>query len=785
MTLLDSPPLEAPVAEGAFRSDPEAAAPTAPPPEDHDYDRPLDVPVRPLLVAAASTVAAALMTGGMFDSLLARPLCVVAGLGGVGWAWLALRSPRRRALLANAFPLVLAAASLASLAVAAEGGPSNLPRLVAEVAGTKLRPPVPFDPGWRPVLIAVLGLLGFAAAWMAALSDRPQLGFALPLPVLGLTAVNQPEQGQLVSGLLGLLPLVAGLGVVFGGGAAGRARLDRTFEVKRAVRSLAAVLPAVGALVLLNSTTSFLFPEPAYDPSSKPQKPKPQPLSAAEDRVLFEVAGPITGPWKLGVLDTYDGKAWKLPAITAKEQQKVTGSGTLSTVREGTTQVQITVRDLGSGSTAPGVVGPASYAGPPGTTLLYDRRAGVLRVPSGRVPSGLTYALSLPPYPTAGQLRLSPVATGVDPDLLSIPPPPPAVDTLLAGAPGNPWDRFSVLLEALTSVEVAVGEGRPTDITPDKVQELLAGDHEGSPYELVAAQAMLARWAGVPSRIGFGFDGVNIESGVSTVRPKNAAQWLEVYFEGYGWVPIVTAPPKAKASLDNEEAKQNPTIQAGADVAVELYIPVRRDTFRQLYERVRSVLLLLSPFAGAALAGYLGTPAAKRAWRRMKRDRWAEQSGPTAQIAVAYAELRDLATDLGVGDPYATPLEFLDHLAVDEEHEELAWLVSRSLYGDLAGRAGTAEAAAAHELSLSLRRRLRRGQPYQNRVIGVLSRSSLLEPYTEEVPNVRSLPRLEVRRSLATALGRPRRAGRAALARWHARQASSRLRRVGAAGERT
>ena len=43
---------------------------------------------------------------------------------------------------------------------------------------------------------------------------------------------------------------------------------------------------------------------------------------------------------------------------------------------------------------------------------------------------------------------------------------------------------------------------------------------------------MLARWAGIPARIGFGFDGVNDENGVLTVRPGNAAQWLEVYFEG-------------------------------------------------------------------------------------------------------------------------------------------------------------------------------------------------------------------------------------------------------------
>ena len=32
-----------------------------------------------------------------------------------------------------------------------------------------------------------------------------------------------------------------------------------------------------------------------------------------------------------------------------------------------------------------------------------------------------------------------------------------------------------------------------------------------TPYEIVAAEALLARWAGVPARIGFGFDGLNAE----------------------------------------------------------------------------------------------------------------------------------------------------------------------------------------------------------------------------------------------------------------------------------
>ena len=748
------------VADEPFRVDADADPNAVLAQASEDIDEgPVAVAIRPLLVAASTTVGAALMTGGVFGSWFARLVGVTAGLAGVGYAYVSLRSPRRRALLGNLFPLLIVAVGVGSLAVGAKGGPANVVELLrmAIRSGRVLRPPVPFDAGWRPIVIVVLGLTGFAAAWLGASQDKPQLAFIVPVPVLGLTAISQPKDAQLLAGLFGFLPLIVALGVVFGGGSGGSGgiKLDRAFEAKRALRSLAALVPALAALILLNST-SVLFPTPSYDPSSKPQKPKAQSLNAVEDKVLFTVSAPITGPWKLGVLDVYDGKGWRLPPFAKKNQQQVKAAGTFAKERPGDVAVSFTVKDLGTNSSVPGVVGVTSYNGPAGTELAYDRRSGVLRVPAGRVPAGLTYAVSLPAYPSVAQLRAAgPVTTPLDKDLTAIPPAPRAVEDILATAPDNPFDRMDKLLKSLTTTFIAVGEGVPADITPARIQDLIAGKHEGSPYEYVAAQAMLARWAGVPSRIGFGFDGVNIEDGVSTIRPKNAAQWMEVYFEGIGWLPIITAPPKAKASLDNDDAKKfNKDIEAGTDVAVEVYIPVRRDTLRQLYEQIRSGLVTFSPLALALLAAYLGTPAAMRALRRRKRRRWAAAGGPTERIAVEYAELRDLTTDLGVGDPYATPLEFLSHLVEDDQHTELAWLVSRCLYGDIAGQAGPAEVETARDLVESLSRRLRRAQPLQSRVIAVLSRSSLLDPHTDEVPGIASLPRLELRRRVAALASR-------------------------------
>ena len=77
-------------------------------------------------------------------------------------------------------------------------------------------------------------------------------------------------------------------------------------------------------------------------------------------------------------------------------------------------------------------------------------------------------------------------------------------------------------------------------------------------------------------------------------------------------------------------------------------------------------------------------------------------------MAVEYAELRDLATDLNVGDEWDTPLEWMYKVQPDDEHLELAWLVSRSLYGDMRDTVTDDDARVAEELAGSLRRRLSR-----------------------------------------------------------------------------
>lgn len=690
---------------------------------------------RPLLVALLVSGAAALTTGGIFGSWFARILGLVAAAIGVGWASLAARRPDRRNLVqAGALPLTLVVAAI-SLVVgggSSSGGPLGLIQAAVR-SGRLLRPPVPFDPGWRPLVVIIFLLLGFATAWVGAVLQRVQLALVLPLPLLLLALISQPSNQQFLAGILAFLPLVAALAVTFGGDGRSTANLSRAFELRRAVRGLALMVPALAVLVLLDQS-SILFPKPTYNPQSKPQKPKAVPLSAVTDVDLFDIKGTITGPWKTGDLDTYDGSNWLLPPYLDKDLEPLPADGKVAKAPGATTTVSFTVRGLGTTPVLPGLVGATSIT-VAGQKLVYDKRDGTFREVTGRVPADLTYTVTIPSYPSPKALESAGSPPSSVKSYLSVPAPPAAVRNLLALAPSSRWGRLSYLLTKLNAVEIAVGGGSPVPVPTSTVQRILAGNHKGSPFELVATEALLARWAGVPSRIGFGFDGVESVSGVDTVRPRDAAQWLEVYFAGHGWVPIVTTPPRAQASLNNDKnVKFNPLIQPGTDVAVSIYVPVRIQNLTALYQQVRDVLLGIAPFLGILVGLYLAEPALLRSLRRRRRRRWAQDRPPEAAVLVEYCELRDAATDLGLGDPWATPIEYLDHLTEDDEHQELAWLVTRSLYGDMAGLTTAQDAEAARLMSASLRRRLAGAQPVQSRVLAFLSRNSLREPFNQEIP---------------------------------------------------
>ena len=129
----------------------------------------------------------------------------------------------------------------------------------------------------------------------------------------------------------------------------------------------------------------------------------------------------------------------------------------------------------------------------------------------------------------------------------------------------------------------------------------------------------------------------------------------------------------------------------------------------------------------------LEVPGLRKAQLRSRRRRLGEAAGPRGRIAVAYAEWRDWATDYGFGRPSDTPLAYLGRFVPDNEHRQLAWLVTRTLWGDLRAGCTDEQAQLAEELSRGLRRRLAAAQPTSLRLIAIISRLSVRSPYLGEI----------------------------------------------------
>jgi hypothetical protein len=389
--------------------------------------------------------------------------------------------------------------------------------------------------------------------------------------------------------------------------------------------------------------------------------------------------------------------------------------------------------DYGS-KALPGAADPLAARG---HGIVYDPRTQSLRTLGTRPSRGTSYDITVPPPPTSAALTNAGAPPAVVRQFLDAPPAPPEVVALLAQAPNNAFARLQFVRRAYFSHVVASGAGNPVDVPPSRVAEMLAGK-EASPYEITAGEALLARWAGVPARIGYGWYGGEATKDPRTleIRPRNGATWLEAYFQGSGWVPIVGTPPRAKSSLRPGQRNNDPSVRPTDELALVVYAPVRLRSIRLAYETVRYYAVRTLPLlllAGLVLLLY---PGLVKALRRVRRHRFARRLGPAAQIAASYAELRDLVTDLNIAGPALSPLELLDRVDEDAEHRELAWLVTRALWGDLARDLQPADVDAAEEMSRSVAKRLRQAQPAFARLAAVSARTSLLDPWTRELPTL-------------------------------------------------
>ena len=746
MTATLPPATEAPDEAELEATPPPASAPDPEPDAASTTRGVLFVCVAALLAGGA----AGWMVAGVFETSVARAYAMIGAVVGAGMVAVSYRLGRPSAVQYATAPIAAVLGALLVLPDLGDGS-ASLPSLVqsALFSGGLGQPPVPFDPGWRFLLVVLVTMVTSGAASLALAMNRPNLAVVVPVPIVIGGSLLQPGDAEVVSTVGAAVMVIGALAVAYGVELASSGATSGRFEVQRLLRGLAALVALAVGLVVLANTASFLLPEPSETQVIPPQRPPAAPPQA--DRELFTVEIDTKVPFRLGVLDVYDDNAWKTPPFDVARFVPVDGEVPDATGLDGDEiTATFTIADL-PGRVVPTIAVPHTITGDGEITI--DPRTDSLRL-GELAREGFTYTVTASAPATAEQLS----AAGPPPpefaEFLEMPPPPPGVQSLLADAPDtNLFTRLQFVRTAYYEEVIAKGAGDPVDVPPERVDEILGGS-PASPFEITAAEAMLARWTGVPSRIGYGFfDGDDLPAGVDgfSVRPVNGSAWLEVYFEGQGWVPIVGKPPRAQSSFTDAQQNEDDSVRPTDELALITYVPVRLQSLTLLFEVVRFYLLQIIPLLLLVVALLVFYPIGNKRLRTWRRSRWARQHGPAGAIAAAYGEFRDTAWDLNIGQPSDTPLEFVARLAHDPEHAELAWLVTRALWGDLSRDLHEADAAEAVEMSRSVRRRMVGAQTVVSRALGLAARSSLREPWSDDLPNAWWELRLgaRVRRRLA------------------------------------
>lgn len=93
-----------------------------------------------------------------------------------------------------------------------------------------------------------------------------------------------------------------------------------------------------------------------------------------------------------------------------------------------------------------------------------------------------------------------------------------------------------------------------TDVAPAGDQEplltFLTRTRRGYCQHFAGSAALLLRMTGIPARVAVGFGtGKQVGDGRFRVEDSDAHAWIEVYFEGYGWVPFNPTPAAADVRI--------------------------------------------------------------------------------------------------------------------------------------------------------------------------------------------------------------------------------------------
>jgi transglutaminase-like putative cysteine protease len=272
------------------------------------------------------------------------------------------------------------------------------------------------------------------------------------------------------------------------------------------------------------------------------------------------------------------------------------------------------------------------------------------------------------------------------------------------------------------------------------LENFLLRDRQGYCEQFAAAMAMMARVAGIPSRVSVGFLPGTKDGDTWRVTIRNMHAWPELYFAGYGWVRFEptpasitgTAPPwtQANASPAGDAASAapsaSPSAEAPSATTAPSEAPVETTTTSGDTTTFPWGQTLAGTGAGLLVLALLAAPATIRVRRRTAR--LAGRQLADDQVEAAWAEIRDTVLDYGGSWPTGSPRTIGSEMAQRLDGEEsaamsqVATLVERSRYSQ--GITDTTATTTLPALTSEVRRGIATPLNRRRRLLGlVLPRS--------------------------------------------------------------
>ena len=391
-------------------------------------------------------------------------------------------------------------------------------------------------------------------------------------------------------------------------------------------------------------------------------------LDDEREATLFTVTGlPDRGRVRLATLDAYDGHVYNVDQDSASFLRigpRVYGDSA------GTPQTLSVAVDAYPGVWLPGGgdVRGVRFAGPRAADqaegLHYNSYGGTLITTAG-VAAGDSYALDLVVPPAADDTRAERIAQVPMGAVSRVPDVVSERATELAGGAETPMAQLRAIEKGLQEGYYLTGPKSRPGHSLERIASMLTADMLiGDDEQYAVAMALMARQLGYPARVVMGFyAGEDDPSlGATAITGDMAHVWVEVPFEGQGWVVFDPTPDRDRVpqtTVPKPRPQPKPQVLPPPDPPINVLQdaqdkPGSNEDNERTGENVLLQVLLTVALALLA-AAVLASPFVLIAWlksRRRERRRHAPEVAD--RFSGAWAEVEDAAVDLGTPVPTGT-----------------------------------------------------------------------------------------------------------------------------------